>query len=91
MAPKKCTLMFLEKKVKPWIEKVTVGKLYIFQRDGAPTHYSHLVQNWLDDNIDLFWSKDFWSSNSYNLNPLDHYVWSKDIEGLETHHQNVNH
>jgi len=51
------------------------GRPYIFQQDGAPAHTSHLVQNWLSDNIDMFWSKDFWPPNSPDLNPLDYYVW----------------
>ncbi|KYM79084.1 hypothetical protein ALC53_10478, partial [Atta colombica] len=33
-------------------------------------------QNWLSDNIDMFWSKEFWPPNSPDLNPLDYYVWS---------------
>ena len=36
---------------------------------------SHLVQNWLSDNVDMFWSKDFWPPNSPDLNSLDNYVW----------------
>lgn len=61
--------------VKPWMEKES-GKPYVFQQDGAPAHTSHLVQNWLSDNVDMFWSKEFWPPNSPDLNPLDFYVWS---------------
>jgi len=43
--------------------------------DGAPVH-SHLIQNWLSDNVDMFWSTEFWPPNSPDLNPLDYYVWS---------------
>lgn len=62
--------------VKPWIETMTSGRPYIFQQNGAPAHTSHLVQNWLSDNMDMFWSKEFWPLNSPDLNPLDYYVWS---------------
>ena len=50
-------------------------KLYIFQEDGAPAHTSHLVQNWLSDNIQKFWSKELSPPNSPDLNPMDYYVW----------------
>lgn len=43
------------------------------QQDGAPVHTSHLVQNWLYDNVDMFWFKDFWPANP-DLNPLDYYM-----------------
>lgn len=62
--------------VKPWMDNVAFGRPYVFQQDGAPAHTSHLVQNWLSDNIDMFWSKEFWPPNSPDLNPLDYYVWS---------------
>ncbi|XP_011860031.1 PREDICTED: uncharacterized protein LOC105557396 [Vollenhovia emeryi] len=32
--------------------------------------------NWLSDNVDMFWSKEFWPPNSPDLNPSDYYVWS---------------
>jgi len=47
-----------------------------FSRTVAPAHMSHLVQNWLSDNIDMFWSKEFWPPNSPDLNLLDYYVLS---------------
>lgn len=62
--------------VMPWMETVTSGRPYIFQQDGAPAHTSHLVQKWLSDNVDMFWSKEFWPPNSPDLIPLDYYVWS---------------
>jgi len=61
--------------VKSWMETVASGRPYV-QQDDVPAHTSHLVQNWLSDNIDMFWSKEFWPPNSPDLNPLDHYVWS---------------
>jgi hypothetical protein len=68
--------VFLKKKVKPWIKKVTVGKPYIFQQGGAPAYYSHLVQICFDDNMDIFRSNDFWPPNCPDLNPLDYYICS---------------
>ncbi|XP_011135173.1 uncharacterized protein LOC105180667 [Harpegnathos saltator] len=73
---KKIYLEVLRTVVKPWMESVASGRPYIFQQDDAPTHTSHVVQNWLSDNIDMFWSKEFWPPNSPDLNPLDYYVWS---------------
>ena len=62
--------------MKPWMETVEFVKPCVFQQDGASTHTSHLIQNWLSDNVDIFWSKEFWSPNSPDLNLLDYYVWS---------------
>ena len=73
---KEVYLRVLTTVVKPWIDTVTSGRPYVFQQDGAPAHTSHLVQNWLSDNVDMFWSKEFWPPNSPDLNPLDYYVWS---------------
>jgi len=49
---------------------------YVFQQDGAPVYTSHLIQNWLSDNVDMFWSKEIWPPNNPDLNPLDYYVWN---------------
>ena len=68
-------LQILRTVVKPWMETVASGRPYIFQQDGAPAHTSHLVQNWLSDNVDAFWSKECWPPSSPDLNPLDYYVW----------------
>jgi len=73
---KEVYLRVLTNVVKPWMETVSSGKPYVFQQDGAPAHTSHLVQNWLSDNVDMFWSKEFWPPDSPDLNPLDFYVWS---------------
>ncbi|KMQ88024.1 transposable element tcb1 transposase [Lasius niger] len=73
---KEVYLRVLTTLVKPWMDTVASGKPYIFQQDGAPAHTSHLVQNWLSDNVDMFWSKEFWPPNSPDLNPLNYYVWS---------------
>ncbi|XP_067123165.1 uncharacterized protein [Centruroides vittatus] len=76
--------------VKPWMVTVSSGKPYVFQQDGAPAHTSHLVQNWLSNNVVMFWSKEFWPPNSPDLNPLDFYIWSV-VERVtnKTRHANI--
>ena len=44
-------LSALDRVVKPWMTQVANGRPYVFQQDGAPAHTSHLVQNWLDENV----------------------------------------
>jgi len=61
--------------VKPWMETMVSRRPYVCQQDGAPVHTSHLIQNWLSDNIDMFWSKELWPPNNPDLNSLD-YTWS---------------
>ena len=51
---------------------MSVDRPYVFQQDGAPAHMSHKVQNWLDDNFDMFWPSD---SPDINLR-LTYYFWS---------------
>ena len=48
----------------------------MLRRSPRKVPLTHLVQNWLSDNADMFWSKEFWPPNSPDLNPLDYYVWS---------------
>lgn len=87
---KEVYLGVLQTAIKPWIVAVASGRPYVFQQDGAPAHTSHLVQNWLSDNVDMFWSKEFWPPNSPDLNPMDYYVWSV-VERVanKTRHPNV--
>ena len=33
--------------VKPWIDRVRNGRLYIFQQDSAPSHKAQTTQDWL--------------------------------------------
>jgi len=56
--------------VKPWMKTVASGRPYVFQQDDA--HMSHLIQNWISDNVNMFWSKEFWPLNSPDLNPLEY-------------------
>ncbi|XP_011863807.1 PREDICTED: uncharacterized protein LOC105559817 [Vollenhovia emeryi] len=88
---KEVYLEVLRTVVKPWMETVACRRSYIFQQDGVPAHTSHLVQNWLSDNIDMFWSKDFWPPDSPDLNPLDYYVWGVvERQANKSRHPNVN-
>lgn len=34
---------------------VVVGKLWLYQEDGAPAHTPNLVQNWCGENLEIFW------------------------------------
>jgi len=56
---KKVYVNVLTSVMKPWMKTVASGRPYIFQQDDAPAHTSYLVQNWLSDNTDMFWSKEF--------------------------------
>ncbi|CAK9808590.1 Transposable element Tcb1 transposase [Anthophora quadrimaculata] len=88
---KEVYLEVLKRVIKPWMETTASGRPYLFQQDGAPAHTSHLVQNWLSDNVDMFWSKDFWPPNSPDLNPLDYYVWGViERQTNKCRHPNVN-
>jgi len=89
MVTKEVYVNVLASVVKPWMETVASGRLYVIQQ-RAPAHTIHLIQNWFSDNIDIFWSKEFWPPNSLDLNPLDYYVWSV-VERVtnKTRHPNV--
>lgn len=83
-------LNVLQTVVKPWMVKVSAGRPYVFQQDGAPAHTSKAVQDWLASNVHHFWPKDFWPPNSPDLNPLDYFVWSVvEADSNKTHHSNV--
>ncbi|KYM84226.1 hypothetical protein ALC53_05464, partial [Atta colombica] len=46
--------------VKPRMKTVASGRPYVFQQDGL-----------LSDNVDIFWSKEFWPPNSSDSNPVE--------------------
>ena len=60
-----------------------IGNLYpcddwIFLQDGASSHTSNIVQNFLSETIPRrFIKKDQWPPKSPDTNPLDYYFWSK--------------
>ncbi len=87
---KEVYLNVLQTVVKPWMDETAGETPYVFQQDGTPAHTSHLVQNWLSDNLDLFWTKHFWPPNSPDLNPLDYYVWGVlERDSNKSSHQTV--
>ncbi len=50
------------------------GEAILVPRDRVPAHTLHLEQNWLDDNLDLFWCEEFWPPSSPDLSPFDYHV-----------------
>lgn len=69
-------LAIMNDKVKPWILANYPDGNYVFQQDGAPAHTSKRTQEWLDANLQAFWSKDMWPPQSPDLNPLDYSIWA---------------
>ncbi|QQP55477.1 Transposable element tcb2 transposase [Caligus rogercresseyi] len=61
--------------VNPWMTQIATGRPYLYQQDGAPARTSNLVQNWCLENLDMFWSKEFWPPTSPDLTPCDYYLW----------------
>ncbi|QQP36514.1 Transposable element tcb1 transposase, partial [Caligus rogercresseyi] len=57
--------------VKPWMTQIAASRPYLYQQDGAPPH----VQFGALENLDMFWSKEFWPPSSPDLNPCDYYLW----------------
>ena len=68
---------------------------FLFQQDGAPAHTAKVNQEWLNENIPDFISKEEWPPSSPDLNPMDYSLWSileanacstshKSIESLKT-------
>jgi len=62
-------LIDIAKSRKLWRPK---GHMFFSRKVLA--HTSHLIQNCLSDNVDMFWFKEFWPPNSPDLNLLDYYV-----------------
>ncbi|KAF2358831.1 hypothetical protein FHG87_010412 [Trinorchestia longiramus] len=76
-------------KILPWVRKITRNANYVFQQDGAPAHTAKTVQEWLGSNMN-FWSKDFWSPRSPDLNPLDYSVRTHiESKACKVHHNSV--
>jgi len=68
---KEVYLNILTSVVKPWMETVASGRLYFSARyTGSHKPFGSK----LSDNINMFWSKEFWPPNNPDLNPLDYYV-----------------
>ena len=66
----------LKKQLIPDIEKVTKRRDWIFMQDGASSHTSNLVQNYLSDTMKKrFVRKTEWPPSSPDVNPLDYFFW----------------
>ncbi|QQP50530.1 Transposable element tcb1 transposase [Caligus rogercresseyi] len=63
------TLAEIQTVVKPWMTQIAAGRPYLYQQDGAPAHTSNLVQNWCLENLDMFWSKEFWPPAALTSTP----------------------
>lgn len=68
----------LKNKLFPAINKVYPRQNWIFIQDGASSHTSNLVQDFLRETIPRrFVRKDEWPPKSPDSNPLDYYFWNK--------------
>ena len=68
----------LEKQLFPAIERIYPRNDWIFLQDGASSHTSNLVQEFLNEVIPRhFIKKDQWPPNSPDTNLLDYYFWNQ--------------
>jgi hypothetical protein len=67
----------LETKIIPWMKDKAAGKEFVFQQDSAPAHTARKTVDLLKRENVRYWEKDFWPSNSPDLNPLDYYFWAR--------------
>ena len=71
-------LQHLKKELFPAVRKVYPREDWIFIQDGAPSHRSNLVQDFLQENMHRrHVSKEEWPPKSLDSNPLDFYFWNK--------------
>jgi len=55
---------------------VIPGRVFVFQQDGVPAHRARDTITFLEQQTPDFISPTLWPSNSPDLNPVDHSVWS---------------
>ena len=65
----------LKTTVKPWMDKVSAGRSYLFQQDSFPAHKAKKTQAWLLENVLHQWNPDLCPSSSPDCNPLDYFLW----------------
>ena len=66
----------LEKKLIPSVAKLFTHEQWIFLQDGAPSHGSNLVQDFMNERLrKRFVKKTDWPPSSPDCNPLDFYFW----------------
>ena len=71
-------LNHLKKELFPTIEEVYKRNDWIFVQDGAPSHRSNLVQEFLEETMQRRYAKRTeWLPRSPDSNPLDYYFWSQ--------------
>lgn len=63
----------LEDTVKPWTDRATSRRPYVFQQDGHSAHKAQVTQNGLANNVSCHWFPDVWPLSSPDLNRLDYY------------------
>ena len=71
---KEVYLAALRDHINPWMMATAAGRPHVFQQDGAPALIFHLVQNWLSNEMDMIWTKEFWPPSSPDLISLHFYV-----------------
>jgi len=52
------------------------GREFVFQQDGAPSHWAKLAVEFLQQNVPNFIKPSVWPLNSPDINPIDYAVWS---------------
>ena len=57
-------LELLQSIVLPWIQEQHWPHSYCFQRDGAPSHTTNVVQKWCEDNLEDILPKSLWPPSS---------------------------
>lgn len=67
--------LHLQSVAHAWMARGSAGWLYVLEQDDALTQNSHLAQNYCDENMDMFWLKNYWPSSFPDLNALDYYWW----------------
>ncbi len=74
----------------PWAENRYGAEGWVFTQDRAPSHTSHLMQNFLCQHNPSFLLKEFWPPPSPDINPLDFCLWSVlEERGCKISHRNL--
>ena len=60
----------------PQMAKISNGKPYIFQQDGATAHTAEKNIEYLTESMPQLIPPDYWPPSSPDLNPLDYVLWS---------------
>lgn len=66
----------LEIVVKPWIDLVRNGRLYVFQQDSVPAYKAVMNQDWVMVNLHDHTSSNISQPNLPDLNHPDYYTWT---------------